>query len=100
MPQEDVINFKVEGATSKEKLKVGEHKDIEVTMEYTGNNPDNISSVEMDVNLDYVQDGNSTNFSDADSPVVDNLRINDIILTPDEESVKAEIKAENAIKMV
>ena len=39
MPQEDVINFKVEGATSKEKLKVGEHKDIEVTMEYTGNNP-------------------------------------------------------------
>ena len=98
MPQEDVINFKVEGATSKEKLKVGEHKDIEVTMEYTGNNPDNISSVEMDVNLDYVQDGNSTNFSDADSPVVDNLRINDIILTPDEESVKAEIEAENAIK--
>ena len=98
MPQEDVINFKVEGATSKEKLKVGEHKDIEVTMEYTGNNPDNISSVEMDVNLDYVQDGNSTNFSDADSPVVDNLKINDIILTPDEESVKAEIKAENAIK--
>ena len=98
MPQEDVINFKVEGATSKEKLKVGEHKDIEVTMEYTGNNPDNISSVEMDVNLDYVQDGNSTNFSDADSSVVDNLRINDIILTPDEESVKAEIEAENAIK--
>ena len=35
-------------------------------MEYTGNNPDNISSVEMDVNLDYVQDGNSTNFSDAE----------------------------------
>ena len=98
MPSQDVINFKVEGATSKESLKVGEHKDIEVTMEYTGNNPDNISSVEMDVNLDYVQDGNSTNFSDADSPVVDNLRINDIILTPDEESVKAEIKAENAIK--
>ena len=98
MPQEDVINFKVEGATSKEKLKVGEHKDIEVTMEYTGNNPDNISSVEMDVNLDYVQDGNSTNFSDADSSVVDNLKINDIILTPTETSVKAEIEAENAIK--
>ena len=98
MPSQDVINFKVEGTTSKESLKVGEHKDIEVTMEYTGNNPDNISSVEMDVNLDYVQDGNSTNFSDADSPVVDNLIINDIILTPDEESVKAEIDAENAIK--
>ena len=98
MPSQDVINFKVEGATSKESLKVGEHKDIEVTMEYTGNNPDNISSVEMDVNLDYVQDGNSTNFSDADSPVVDNLRINDIILTPTETSVKAEIDAENAIK--
>ena len=98
MPSQDVINFKVEGATSKEKLKVGEHKDIEVTMEYTGNNPDNISSVEMDVNLDYVQDGNSTNFSDADSPVVDNLKINDIILTPTETSVKAEIDAENAIK--
>ena len=52
----------------------------------------------MDVNLDYVQDGNSTNFSDADSSVVDNLKINDIILTPDETSVKAEISAEGAIK--
>ena len=98
MPSQDVINFKVEGATSKESLKVGEHKDIEVTMEYTGNNLDNISSVEMDVNLDYVQDGNSTNFSDADTDTIDSLRIKDIILTPDEESVKAEIDAENAIK--
>ena len=99
MPPEDVINFKVDGATSRELLKAGDSKDIEVTMEYTGNNPDNISSVEMDVNLDYVQDGNSTNFSDADSPVVDNLRINDIILNSRlKTSVKAEIEAENAIK--
>ena len=98
MPPEDVINFKVDGATSRELLKAGDSKDIEVTMEYTGNNPDNISSVEMDVNLDYVQEGDSTDFSDADSPEEPPLRIKDIILTPTETSVKAEIDAENAIK--
>ena len=98
MPPEDVINFKVDGATSRELLKAGDSKDIEVTMEYTGNNSDNISSVEMDVNLDYVQEGDSTDFSDADSPEEPPLRIKDIILTPTETSVKAEIDAENAIK--
>ena len=98
MPPEDVINFKVDGATSRELLKAGDSKDIDVTMEYTGNNPDNISDVEMDVNLDYVQEGDSTDFSDADSPEEPPLRIKDIILTPTETSVKAEIDAENAIK--
>ena len=100
MPPEDVINFKVDGATSRELLKAGDSKDIEVTMEYTGNNSDNISSVEMDVNLDYVQEGDSTDFSDADSPEEPPLRIKDIILTPTETSVKAEIDAENAIQIL
>ena len=98
MPQQEVINFKVEGATSKEKLPAGSSKDIDVTMEYTGNNPEDVGSVEADVNLDYVQDGRPTEFPDADSPEEDNLRINDIILTPTETSVKAEIDAEGAIK--
>ena len=35
MPEQEVINFKVEGATSKEKLPAGSSKDIDVTMEYT-----------------------------------------------------------------
>ena len=98
MPEQEVINFKVEGATSKEKLPAGSSKDIDVTMEYTGNNPEDVGSVEADVNLDYVQDGRPTEFPDADSPEEDNLRINDIILTPTETSVKAEIDAEGAIK--
>ena len=98
MPEQEVINFKVEGATSKEKLPAGSSKDIDVTMEYTGNNPEDVGSVEADVNLDYVQDGRPTEFPDADSPEEDNLRIKDIILTPDETSVKAEIDAEGAIK--
>ena len=98
MPEQEVINFKVEGATSKEKLPAGSSKDIDVTMEYTGNNPEDVGSVEADVNLDYVQDGHPTEFPDADSPEEDNLRINDIILTPTETSVKAEIDAEGAIK--
>ena len=98
MPEQEVINFKVEGATSKEKLPAGSSKDIDVTMEYTGNNPEDVGSVEADVNLDYVQDGRPTEFPDADSPEEDNLRINDIILTPTETSVKAEIEAEGAIK--
>ena len=98
MPEQEVINFKVEGATSKEKLPAGSSKDIDVTMEYTGNNPEDVGSVEADVNLDYVQDGHPTEFPDADSPEEDNLRINDIILTPTETSVKAEIEAEGAIK--
>ena len=98
MPEQEVINFKVEGATSKEKLPAGSSKDIDVTMEYTGNNPEDVGSVEADVNLDYVQDGHPTEFPDADSPEEDNLRINDIILTPTETSVKAEIDAEGVIK--
>ena len=98
MPEQEVINFKVEGATSKEKLPAGSSKNIDVTMEYTGNNPEDVGSVEADVNLDYVQDGRPTEFPDADSPEEDNLRIKDIILTPDETSVKAEIDAEGAIK--
>ncbi len=98
MPEQEVINFKVEGATSKEKLPAGSSKDIDVTMEYTGNNPEDVGSVEADVNLDYVQDGHPTEFPDADSPEEDNLRIKDIILTPTETSVKAEIEAEGAIK--
>ena len=98
MPEQEVINFKVEGATSKEKLPAGSSKDIDVTMEYTGNNPEDVGSVEADVNLDYVQDGHPTEFPDADSPEEDNLKINDIILTPTETSVKAEIDAEGAIK--
>ena len=98
MPEQEVINFKVEGATSKEKLPAGSSKDIDVTMKYTGNNSEDVGSVEADVNLDYVQDGHPTEFPDADSPEEDNLRINDIILTPTETSVKAEIDAEGAIK--
>ena len=98
MPEQEVINFKVEGATSKEKLPAGSSKDINVTMEYTGNNSEDVGSVEADVNLDYVQDGRPTEFPGADSPEEDNLRINDIILTPDETSVKAEISAKGAIK--
>ena len=98
MPEQEVINFKVEGATSKDPLPAGSSKDIDVTMEYTGNNPEDVGSVEADVNLDYVQDGRPTEFPDADSPEEDNLRINDIILTPTETSVKAEIDAEGAIK--
>ena len=98
IPEQDVINFKVEGAISKDELKAGSSKDIDVTMEYTGNNSEDVGSVEADVNLDYVQDGRPTEFPDADSPEEDNLRIKDIILTPDETSVKAEIAAEGAIK--
>ena len=98
IPEQDVINFKVEGAISKDELKAGSSKDIDVTMEYTGNNSEDVGSVEADVNLDYVQDGRPTEFPDADSPEEDNLRIKDIILTPTETSVKAEIAAEGAIK--
>ena len=36
------------------KLPAGSSKDIDVTMEYTGNNPEDVGSVEADVNLDYV----------------------------------------------
>ena len=98
IPEQDVINFKVEGAISKDPLPVGKSKDIDVTMEYTDNNSEDVGSVEADVNLDYVQDGRPTEFPGADSPEEDNLRIKDIILTPDETSVKAEIDAEGAIK--
>ena len=100
MDSQDVIQFKVDGIMSGDVLKQGESTKFDVIMTYNENittQPD-MESVNFEMNLNYLQNGNSSNFAGADSDVSDMLAINGIDLDASETSVKAEVSASNAIK--
>ena len=100
MDSQDVIQFKVDGIMSGDVLKQGESTKFDVIMKYNENittQPD-LESVNFGMNLNYLQNGNSSNFSDADIDVSDTLAINGIDLDVSETSVKANISANNAFK--
>ena len=100
MASQDVIQFKVDGITSGEELAHGTSTKFDVIMKYNENitSQPGETSIDFSMNLNYLQKGNSSNFSDADSDASDVLAITGIDLTPTETSVKAEISANNAIK--
>ena len=100
MASQDVIQFKVDGITSGEELAHGTSTKFDVIMKYNENittQPEE-TSIEFSMDLNYLQKGNSSNFSDADSDASDVLAITGIDLTPTETSVEAEVSANNAIK--
>ena len=100
MDSQDVIQFKVNGIMSGDVLKQGESTKFDVIMKYNENIttlPD-LESINFEMNLNYLQNGNSSNFSDADSDVSDTLAINGIDFDISETSVKANISANNAFK--
>ena len=100
MASQDVIQFKVDGITSGEELDHGTSTKFDVIMKYNENitSQPGETSIEFSMDLNYLQKGNSSNFSDANTDTSDTLAITGIDLTPDETSVKAEISANNAIK--
>ncbi len=100
MDSQDIIEFKVDGITSGEELAHGTSTKFDVIMKYNENitSQPGETSIDFSMNLNYLQKGNSSNFSDADSDASDVLAITGIDLTPTETSVKAEISANNAIK--
>ena len=100
MASQDVIEFKVDGITSGEELDHGTSTKFDVIMKYNENittQPEE-TSIEFSMDLNYLQKGNSSNFSGANTDIEDTLAITGIDLTPGETSVKAEISASNAIK--
>ena len=100
MDSQDIIEFKVDGIMSGDVLKQGESKKFDVIMKYNENiteQPD-MESVIFNMNLNYLQNGNSSNFSEADTDVSDVLAIKGIDLDISETSVKADISASNAFK--
>ena len=100
MAKQDVIEFKVDGITSKEELKKGTSVKFDLIMKYNENitaQPEE-TSIDFSMNLNYLQKGNSSNFSDANTDIEDTLAITSIDLTPTETSVEAKINASNAIK--
>ena len=100
MNSQDIIQFKVDGIMSGDVLKQGESIKFDVIMKYNENvtNQPGETSIDFSMDLNYLQNGNSSNFSDADSDVSDMLAINGIDLDVSETSVKAEVSANNAIK--
>ena len=100
MAKQDVIEFKVDGITSKEELKKGTSVKFDLIMKYNENitaQPE-VTSIDFSMNLNYLQKGNSSNFSDANTDIEDTLAITSIDITPTETSVEAKINASNAIK--
>ena len=100
MDSQDVIQFKVDGIMSGDVLKQGESTKFDVIMKYNEDitSPPDLENVTFGMNLNYLQNGNSSNFSDADSDTSDILAINGIDLDISETSIKANISANNAFK--
>ena len=100
MDSQDIIEFKVEGINSGDILKKGESTTFEFSMKYNENitNQPEVGSITFDMNLNYLQKGNSSNFADAEGEIEDTLAINGINIKANETSVETEVEASNAIK--
>ena len=100
MDSQDIIQFKVDGIMSGDVLKQGESTKFDVIMTYNENitTQPEIGSVSFEMNLNYLQNGNSSNFADAEGEIEDTLSINGINIKANETSVETEVEASNAIK--
>ena len=100
MKDQEVFLFDVKGIQSGDALNVDEEKTFTLTIRYNENITDNpdITDINFSMNLDYLQEGDESNFAGADLPVVDELRIQGINTDLKETSIKTTINATNAIK--
>ncbi len=100
-PEQDVIVFSIDGINSKEELLSGATKTFTITVKYNEEiteQPEN-SSASFTTNLEYLQKGNSTNFSEADTEEVESgFRISDLTVNQKETSLEPVISANEAIK--
>ena len=100
MEEQEYIDFKVEGITAREELISKEHITFQLTIKFS-ENVDEMPSNEplnFSVDLTYLQKGNGSNFSEADTDTKDTLSINGLRFEPGENSIKTIIDATNAIK--
>ena len=101
MEEQEYIDFKIEGIRAREELVVDQDITFQLTMKLSENIPDIPSNQSFDfsMNLNYLQSGNSTNFSEAtEEGDVDDLSITNLTFEPSENSIKTIITATNAIK--
>ena len=100
MKDQDVFLFDVKGIQSGEELNVDEEKTFTLTIRYNENITDNpdITNIDLSMDLDYLQEGNESNFAGADLPEIDELGITGIDTDIKETSIKTTINATNAIK--
>ena len=100
MKDQEVFLFSVEGIQSGEALNVSEEKTFTLTIKYNENittTPD-ITNIDLSMNLDYLQEGNASNFAGADLPEMGDLGIQGIDIQAEETSLATTINATNAIK--
>ena len=100
MEEQEYIDFKVEGITAREELISKEHITFQLTIKFSENIDEMPSNepLNFSVDLTYLQKGNSSNFSEADTDTKDTLSINGLRFEPEENSIKTIIDATNAIK--
>ena len=101
MEEQEYIDFKIEGITAREELVVDQDITFQLIMKLSENIPDIPSNQSFDfsMNLNYLQSGNSSNFSEAtEEGNVDELSITNLTFEPSENSIKTIITATNAIK--
>ena len=100
MEEQEYIDFKVEGITAREELISKEHITFQLTIKFSENIDEMPSNepLNFSMNLNYLQSGNSSDFSEADTDTKDTLSINGLRFEPEENSIKTIIDATNAIK--
>ena len=100
MEEQEYIDFKVEGITAREELISKEHITFQLTIKFSENIDEMPSNEPLNFSMDlnYLQSGNSSNFSEADTDTKDTLSINGLRFEPEENSIKTIIDASNAIK--
>ena len=99
LEDQNVILFTVDGINSGEELLKGASKTFNVTLKYNEDitSQPSLSTVSFTMNMNYLQKGNSSDFSDANVPSIEQgLAINSIELTPSEKSISAKIIANQA----
>ena len=100
MKDQEVFLFDVEGIRSGEALNVDDEKTFTLTIRYNENlttTPD-ITNIDLSMDLDYLQEGNESNFAGAELPEIDELGITGIDVVSGETNFKTTIHATNAMK--
>lgn len=96
MDSQNVIIHEIEGITARENLEAGDSKTFTLTMTFNKDitSEPNLKNILATLRLNYLQSGDSSNFSSADSSTSDGISINSLNLTSTETSVTAKVNTE------
>ena len=100
MEEQEYIDFKIEGIQAREELVVDQDITFQLTIKFSENTTDipSTPTFNFSMNLNYLQSGNSSNFSEANTDTEGTLSIQNLTFESSETSIKTIITATNAIK--